>query len=108
MQVNFIANTIVISTSLFNLDDIRKFLLDKYPALCLNFKVGSHNTKIGRVFTYDWNGLFNETFGVKEFVSYENISKHGIEPIKHRADKAVNNMTLKQLEEITRPKLFMG
>lgn len=87
MRVNFASNTICIHRKSFNLDEIRRFLLDTQPTFCLRFQVGSHKVGDALVYTYDWGKLFR-TFGVEEHLTLRALREEGLSPLqKHNKSK---------------------
>lgn len=81
MNVNFSTNTLSIGILSYNLDDVRGYLLNKLPVICSNYRIASHVSKGERIFTYDWQGLF-DTLGIDEHITVDLLQSYGIKPLK--------------------------
>ena len=58
MDINFIANTLEYDGKIFDLDDVRKFILREYETLCANNFIKAIIKNGRRIFTYDWETIF--------------------------------------------------
>ena len=81
MNVDYANNVMFIGRSKFNLEEIRKYLLDKMPVICTNHKIGSHVVNGSRMFTYDWSSIIDNPI-IKQLFTPENLIKNGIQPIR--------------------------
>lgn len=57
MNPNYCNNTIEIENRVYDLDEVRKFLLKNYEPLCTNHFIKCITVLGRRTFTYDWMAI---------------------------------------------------
>jgi hypothetical protein len=80
-NTDFINNTFTSYSRLFDLDDIRAFILKKRKEVCLQHKIGSHYKKGILVIVYDWDAIFSNK-QVVELLNWKVFKENGIKQIK--------------------------